>query len=99
MRVEAILDRVVRAGIIAQGEANQILKQWDDEHPDWQSPLERLTAHIMIMRNRERVVAVLDRAIEAGLISTKQADRILSAWDEAHPSPPSAPPSSRTRPT
>jgi polyhydroxyalkanoate synthesis regulator phasin len=84
-RVEAILDRAVAANFISQDEANQILKDWDETHPEWQSPLERLTARIMEMQNRSRVEAVLDRLVEAGKITQGDANKILEAWDEAHP--------------
>ena len=84
-RVEAILDRAVAANLISQGEANQILKDWDEAHPDWQSPVERLAARIMEMQNRNRVEAVLDRLVEAGKITQGDANEIMKAWDEDHP--------------
>ena len=36
--VVIVLDRLVANGVITQGEANQILKTWEEQHPNWQSP-------------------------------------------------------------
>ena len=56
-RVEAVLARLVESGRITQGEANQILKAWDEAHPDWKTPTERLAARLMEVQNRNRVEA------------------------------------------
>ncbi len=32
----AFLDKLVASGRITQGDANKILRDWDDQHPNWQ---------------------------------------------------------------
>ncbi|MDV2989091.1 MAG: hypothetical protein P3T54_02915 [Dehalogenimonas sp.] len=84
-RVVALLDRLVDNDRITQGQANQILKAWDDAHPDWKPLIERLTDRILQMENRDRVVALLDRLVDNDRITQGQANQILKAWDDAHP--------------
>ncbi|MGI2336277.1 MAG: hypothetical protein ACRKGH_06525 [Dehalogenimonas sp.] len=84
-RVAGLLDRLVANDRITQGQANQILKAWDDAHPDWKPLIERLTDRIMEMQNRDRVVALLDRLVGNDRITQGQANQILKAWDDLHP--------------
>ncbi|MEL7563175.1 hypothetical protein [Dehalogenimonas sp. 4OHTPN] len=84
--VAALLDRLVAAGKITQGDANKILKDWDDQHPNWQPPIDQLKARIMDMANRKNVVALLDRLLAGAKITQGEYNQILNGWDKAHPS-------------
>jgi uncharacterized membrane protein YheB (UPF0754 family) len=84
-RVAALLDQLVLNNRITQGEANQILNAWDAAHPDWMPLIERLTARIMEMQNRDRVEALLAQLVENNRITQGEANQILNAWDAAHP--------------
>ncbi|PVV82497.1 hypothetical protein [Dehalogenimonas alkenigignens] len=83
--VAALLDRLVAAGKITQGDANKILKDWDDQHPNWQPPIDQLKARIMDMGNRNNVVALLDRLLAGAKITQGEYHQILNGWDNAHP--------------
>jgi uncharacterized membrane protein YheB (UPF0754 family) len=90
-RVVTLLGQLVENNRITQGEANQILNDWDAAHPDWMPLIERLTARIMEMQNRDRVVTLLGQLVENNRITQGEANQILNAWDAAHPDwqPPS----------
>lgn len=83
--VAALLDRLVAAGKITQGDANKILKDWDDQHPNWQPPIDQLKARIMDMGNRNNVVALLNRLLAGAKITQGEYHQILNGWDHAHP--------------
>lgn len=83
--VVALLDKLVAAGKITQGDANKILKDWDDQHPNWQPPIDQLKARILDMGNRNNVVALLDRMLAGAKITQGEYNQILHDWDKAHP--------------
>ncbi len=81
----AFLDKLVASGRITQGDANKILRDWDDQHPNWQPPIIQLKARILEMGNRNNVVALLDKMLAGAKITQGEYNQILNDWDKAHP--------------
>ncbi len=81
----AFLDKLIASGRITQGDANKILKDWDDQHPNWQPPIIQLNARILEMGNRNNVVALLDKMLAGAKITQGEYNQILNDWDKAHP--------------
>jgi polyhydroxyalkanoate synthesis regulator phasin len=81
----AFLDKLVASGRITQGDANKIIKDWDDQHPNWQPPIVQLKDRILDMGNRNNVVALLDKMLAGAKITQGEYNQILNDWDKAHP--------------
>ncbi len=83
-RVVAILDKAVAASRITQGDANKMLKEWDDAHPGWVLDIAQLTERVMKMQNHGNVVALLDKLVAGDRLDQSDANKILKDWEDAH---------------